>query len=212
MPRMSPHDADPRAQPTPAADPAREDASREAVERDEFERDAAEIYALAPETEPPDAPKRYRYGQASGPAGRWTPDTAPRCPQCRYSLFGLTPQTPDDVEPAIGAPLLYRCPECGLEISGETLSKARSLADDSRADRRAGLIQEWIYRSGLTCWALGGVFFLVQGRLAVHLLAILPLVLLFTLRAIVRGGLGYPIVAATGAVWLLLAVFEWWFL
>jgi hypothetical protein len=93
----------------------------------------------------PDAPNRAL------PRGR--PEDAPRCPDCRYLLYGIE---------------LKRCPECGLELTADVLSAARQYAEsssDSRAVmRRQTLIHRLGYWTAVGSAGVLGLFALLHPR------------------------------------------------
>jgi ribosomal protein L34E len=100
------------------------------------------------------------------------PQSAPRCPKCGYSLFGL--------------PKL-RCPECGHVIQGtDDSERARWLADDN-AENRAAVRREWILAGLGVGLMLAGLAFTITAALADSRSSMLPTAGVYSWRWILVG-------------------------
>lgn len=128
------------------------------------------------------------------------PQSAPRCPQCGYLLFGL--QTPV-------------CPECGLEVTGEELLAARWLAD-SNADNRAATARErFLLHAGVALCVAGPATVLLSAgyrRITHPCLVFFVAAVLAFWALLFRTLFGWPmyvVMLPLGVLWALIALASW---
>lgn len=130
----------------------------------------------------------------------YTPETAPRCPRCRYSLFGLGE--------------MLRCPECGLELDDDNLVAARWLADDNAPNRRAVALDRTKYYAGLALAATGFALLLWRHRFDTTVVVVIALPFWFfacfyMLAVHLRGHLIFNTLVIFSSLWTLLALLSW---
>lgn len=121
-----------------------------------------------------------------------SPEDAPRCPRCGYSLFALE---------------CWRCPECGLDIEGPLVTAARWLADANAPNRRVARRESRLFWSGLASYPLGLLIAFLSAPALAALLAMTGTSGLLTVTLLWwrRGELAWPAVAVLGYVFLAIA-------